>query len=258
MKKALAQGYILEETENTVVIATGFLRPSQNTGTGPMIQVYILYRHANPASATYSGADEHVCGDCKLRGTIVDGKVADRECYVNLHKSVTEVWDCYQRGNYPYLPKQEYPRVFRNRRTRIGTYGDGAFIQDGEIIPLIASSSKRWTGYTHQWVNRPDLSRWLMASVDSPTEQVRAKLAGWRTFRVSPYGNSARMLGEIVCPKSDEAGNLTTCHECCLCDGKRGNTDARKDIVIQKHGRLAMQALARASKLVQIQKIQTV
>jgi hypothetical protein len=94
-----------------------------------------------------------------------------------------------------------------------------------------------------------------MASVDSPTEQVRAKLAGWRTFRVSPYGNSARMLGEIVCPKSDEAGNLTTCHDCCLCDGKRGNTDARKDIVIQKHGRLAMQALARASKLVQIQTV---
>jgi len=113
-KTPLAQGYILEETENTVVIATGFLRPSQNTGTGPMIQVYILYRHANPASATYSGADEHVCGDCKLRGTIVDGKVADRECYVNLQKSVTAVWDCYQRGNYPYLTKSEYPRVFRS------------------------------------------------------------------------------------------------------------------------------------------------
>jgi len=47
-KTPLAQGYILEETENTVVIATGFLRPSQNTGTGPMIQVYILYRHSNP------------------------------------------------------------------------------------------------------------------------------------------------------------------------------------------------------------------
>ncbi len=41
MKKALAQGYILEETENTVVIATGFLRPRQ---------LQVIVRHFRVAS----------------------------------------------------------------------------------------------------------------------------------------------------------------------------------------------------------------
>jgi hypothetical protein len=247
MRKPKSQGYILEETQNTVVIATGFVKPSRNTGTGPMIQLYILYRHEMPGSAIYTGNDAHVCGDCSLRGMIIDGKLVDRQCYVNLHRSVAAVWNCYRNGGYPYLPKSEYPVVFRNRRTRIGTYGDGAFIQDPEIIPLIVSCSKRWTGYTHQWRNRPDLRPYLMASVDTVWEHGRAKAAGWRTFRVRPLGNEAHMVGEITCPKSDEAGNLTTCFECCLCDGMHGD-DPRKDVTIQAHG----QRVHQMARLIQI------
>ena len=243
-----AQGYVLEETQNTVVIATGFVRPSQNTGTGPMIQVHILYRHEMPGSAIYTGNDVHVCGDCSLRGVIVDGKLVNRQCYVNLHKSVASVWQCYVNGGYPYLDESEYPEVFKNRRVRIGTYGDGAFIQDAEIIPLITLHAKRWTGYTHQWRNRPDLRPYLMASVDNVLEYGRAKAEGWRTFRVKPLGDDSRMTGEIVCPKSDEAGNLTTCFECFLCDGIRRD-DRRKDIVIQAHGQLVRHM---ASRLIQI------
>lgn len=59
-------GYILVETADKVVIATGFERSSENPKTGNMIQVWILARHVSPSDAVRTGLDAIVCGDCPL------------------------------------------------------------------------------------------------------------------------------------------------------------------------------------------------
>jgi hypothetical protein len=69
-----------------------------------------------------------------------------------------------------------------------------------------------------------------MASADSVSDRRDAKLAGWRTFRVSI--GIDRQDGEISCPASKEAGARTTCIDCRLC---KGTQISAKDIVIADH-----------------------
>lgn len=235
---AKPNGYILHETEDIVVIATGFTRKSANPKTGDMIQVWILPRHINPVEAVKTGADAAVCLDCKLRG---DGTGKGRLCYVRVPNAPLGVWKAYQRGNYPKLDlgtMADYDvlgGLCLGRKVRFGAYGEPVLIPVG-ILATMAHASDGWTGYTHQW-NNPVYShyrRYVMASVDTAQEFIAAKMAGWRTFRVR--GEDMPLLaGEIMCPASEEAGKRTTCADCRLCSGALAN-DPRKDIAIVVHG----------------------
>ena len=75
-----------------------------------------------------------------------------------------------------------------------------------------------------------------MASVDNLAERLEAEQAGWRTFRVL-RSEEELLPGEIRCPASAEAGRLTTCDRCLLCDGtshKHGHN--ANSIAITVHG----------------------
>jgi len=222
-------GVILEERGNRVVIATGLKRKSSNSKTGGMVQIYILHRHESPVAAVKSGADGIICGDCPHRNT--DFK--RRTCYVNVGQGPTSVYRAYRRGAYRKANRREFSSLFGGRTVRFGSYGDPAFMKT-ETIQGIASVAEKWTGYTHQWTRRPDLQGYLMASVDTPSEAAQAAASGWRYFRVSPFGDSRKLQGEISCPASAEAGKRTVCADCKLCDGARPQ-DGRKNIVIQDH-----------------------
>lgn len=211
-------GLILFETDTVVCIVTGLTVKSSNDKTDDMLQVWFLYRHADPVTAARMGLDETVCFDCKHR---------DGTCYVNLGQAPLSIWKCYQRGRYAHWDGDM--TLYGGRVTRFGAYGEPVLMPIN-MMRAIGNASVGWTGYTHQWRTYPHRKRWLMASVDSDREKAEAEGRGWRTFRVTRDEPDA---SEIVCPSSEEAGKKTTCSKCLLCDGT--STEA-KSIVIAPHG----------------------
>lgn len=229
-------GVVLQESGDVVVIATGIKSRSSNTKTGGMVQLYILHRHLHPVEASRTGADKRICGDCVHRGTIVDGKLINRRCYVQIDKAPSSIFRAYQRGRYRKVSIAEARQILRDRLVRLGAYGDPAYMRLS-LIRAICSVARGWTAYSHQWRLRPDLREFVMASCDSPSDVIAAQADGWRTFRVSAYGDNSKLTGEIACPASAEAGKRTTCNKCRLCDGARPE-DTRKSIVIQDHSKI--------------------
>lgn len=230
-------GVVLQESGDIVVIATGIKSRSSNTKTGGMIQIYILHRYLHPIEASRTGADKRICGECIHRGTIVDGKLIERRCYVQIDKAPASIFRAYQRGRYRKVNSAyEVRQIFSDRLVLLGAYGDPAFMRRS-IIRSICSVARGWTGHTHQWRSCQDLRPFVMASCDSPADVIAAQADGWRTFRVSAYGDNSKMTGEIACPASAEAGKRTTCNKCRLCDGARPD-DTRKSIVIQDHSKI--------------------
>jgi len=222
-------GFIIHDDAERVIVATD---GSKNAKTGDMIQIWILPRSESPISAVKNRTDDVICGDCKHRG--ING-FSDRSCYVNVVQGPNSVWRAYQRGSYPKLPVSRYAEFFGGRAVRFGAYGDPVYIPLKKARAIIAVC-RRHTGYTHQW-RQTKFAAWrelVMASVDSVAEYHAAKMAAWRTFRVTD-DLATRDRQEISCPASDEAGHKTQCAKCGLCDGARVK-DARKDILIKIHG----------------------
>lgn len=209
-----------------VAIATGYDRPSKNSKTGKMIQVWILHRDVSPVSAVMTGADKAICGNCRHRGTL-----GNRTCYVNVGKAPNNVWKKYRQGGYRECTS--LTEFGADRMIRLGAYGDPAAVPSA-VWQHVTSRAKGWTGYTHLWKLRPSLRGLLMASVDTEQEFSMAKAMGWRTFRVKPVTSPQTLASEIVCPASEEAGYRTTCASCLLCNGNK--MDGRKDISILAHG----------------------
>src|SRR5262249_41104252 len=114
-------GYILQETEDIVVIGT---LESENGKTGNMIQVWILLRNTSPVDAVKLGQDVRICLDCKHKGT----GFSDRTCYVNVGQGPLSVWTAYRNGNYPFLPISGYAKAFGKRKVRFGAYGEPMLI----------------------------------------------------------------------------------------------------------------------------------
>jgi hypothetical protein len=221
-------GYVIFENSWIVAIATGFSRKSVNRKTGQMVQIWILPRNIHPVEAIKLGKNKLVCGNCPLSPNNAIG--ADR-CYVNVGQAPSGVWKAYRAGRYPKLTDYS---VFDGFSVRFGAYGDPCKVPL-PILASIATHATRTTGYTHQWSN-PVYSGYkalLMASVDTPCQQIDAVKLGWRTFRVAPLGSDWRMIDEISCPASKEAGERIQCEKCGLCCGGRKAT--AKNVVIQRH-----------------------
>jgi hypothetical protein len=224
-KNARPTGYVMYENANIVAIAT---LETENPKTGNMVQIWLLPRDIDPATAVKTGQDDIVCFDCPARGEY---------CYVNVWQAPLSVWRAYQRGNYPVLSREGYRAVFAGRKIRFGAYGEPILLPLSMVSDL-AVVSDGWTGYTHQW-RRPEYQayrRYFMASCDSAADYIMAKEKGWRTFRVRTADESVRWT-EIMCPASDEMEHRTTCENCKLCSGTTGADDTRKDIAIVVHGR---------------------
>jgi len=197
-----------------------------------MVQLFFIRADMSPLEAIDNGGDSAICGDCQHRGTVIDGRVVDRSCYVDIAKSVTAVYGAHARGVYPVVSIDVMAELLRDRRVRIGAYGDAACLPVG-ILDSIMEHVEAKTGYTHQWRKRPDLAKWCMASCDCDADYVEAKAAGWRTFRVRGE-NDPLHVREQICPANDEAGKRTTCHACIACGGT--SAKARVDMAIIVHG----------------------
>jgi len=215
-----------------VCILTGLGKQSTNEKTGGgLYQTWILRSDVNPIAATHSGDDASVCGDCKHRGTVLNGKNVNRSCYVTLFQAPRNVWESYHRGIYPRLPMNAAREALRGR-VRGGSYGDPAAVPF-HVWQALLHDQPSGTAYTHQWRRFPELAAFCMASVDNEQEKMEANLLGFRTFRVRG-ATDPTLPREVVCPASKEANHRTTCDKCLACGGNRAK--ARADIVIVVHG----------------------
>lgn len=223
----LWEGKSLLDGAPIVAIMTGLKTSSANSKTGDMLQTFIIRQDVKPTDAVKDGSDVSICGDCPHRAQ--DG--TGRTCYVNVGHGPLAVWKAYRNGRYRnFMMGKDTPRI-ANRFIRFGTYGDPAAIPLNVWLHL-SNSCAGHTGYTHQWRTRPEYLAVCMASVDSMDDAIDAREAGYRYFRVSPFDGSP-IVGEVVCPASEEAGKKLTCNECRACEG---GTKRNSSIVIRAHG----------------------
>ena len=216
-----------------VLIATGFDKSSTNTKTGAMIQTWILVKNTAPLEAIHTGEDASICGDCRHRGTIVDGRNVGRSCYVNLGFAPRNIWASAERGIYDRVTLDQVEELGAGRVIRCGSYGDPACIPL-EVWKRLLRRAAGHTGYTHAWRTAdPEYSTFLMASADSPEDRAAAKFLGYRTFRVASELED-KAPGEVVCPASKEMGAKTDCASCKACGGL--GSKAKADIFIVAHG----------------------
>ena len=210
-----------------VVIITGIARKSRNPKTGDMLQAWILRQDFHP----YAALDSSICGECIHRPD-EDGH---RSCYVSMN-APGAVWKAYKAGKYPRLTPTEAGSVIVGHCVRLGAYGDPAMVPLDVWRPIVRNA-KSTTGYTHQWKHMsPEYREFCMASVDNEAETVEAQALGYRTFRCVTADQSL-LDNEIVCPASEEAGKLTTCNRCGLCEGEIKRSNQIPSIAITVHGR---------------------
>jgi len=202
---------------------------SDNAKTGDMLQTWIMRSDIDPVTASRTGADFSICGNCQHRGRPHNGATGwakERSCYVNLVFSPNGIFKAFKRGRYQHT--DELREVGRNRLVRIGSYGDGAAVPQ-RVWDELCSEASGWTAYTHQGNTRPDR---FMTSADTLSDAQQAWGRGERTFRVLKTALDLQP-NEILCPASEEAGKRTTCANCKLCAGA---SIAAKNIGIVAHG----------------------
>ena len=216
-----------------VVIVTGLNSKTANAKTGDMLQTWILREDISPMEAVKTGADSSICGNCKHRGQLIDGKWTKRTCYVTVWQAPRAVWEAYKRGSYPDMTGEAVIGLGMSRNVRLGAYGDPAAVPVS-IWQDLTMFSDTTTGYTHQWQNKANaaLKYLTMASADSVEEYKQAIKAGWRTFRVKKPSDLA-MKGETVCPNTTIGLN---CADCGACKGLKGSSPLKGSIVIDVHG----------------------
>ena len=203
-------------------------------------QVWIFRADMHPSEAVSCGADAAICGDCPFR--------AGAGCYVRMDP-VVSIWRAWQRGRYAAVDWSILRSLMAGvTYVRLGAYGDPA------AVPLVvwerletACADARIIGYTHAWKDADRrYARWLMASVETAADRLRARALGFRTFRIRAPG-SPLARGEFVCPASHEAGSRRSCEQARCCDGSRRGM--RADPVIVAHGPRSRKVLSYLASL---------
>ena len=211
---------------------------SKNPKTGSsMIQTYILRSDIDPVSASRTGEDKSICGNCIHRGKVSakdSGQAIDRTCYVTLAHGPLAKYKGLKAGLYGKLQDtKSLVNLGKDKLVRIGTYGDPVAVPQ-HIWDNLTKKCKSWTAYTHGKKNvAPHM---YMTSADSHSQAKQAWKRGERTFRVIPDIESLDMVKEFLCPASAEMGKRTTCEKCKLCNGTKTKA---KSVAIVAHGNSA-------------------
>ena len=114
-----------------VLVQTG----STNRKTGDMVQTYILRSDIDPITASRTGQDKAICGDCPHMGkpNLESGKgqAIGRTCYVTLAHGPLGKYKAYKAGKYRHAIGHNAIRALGlGRMVRLGTYGDPAAVPD--------------------------------------------------------------------------------------------------------------------------------
>ena len=206
------------------------LTESKNRKVGQSLQAWIMRADMPPREASRRGLDVSVCGDCAQRHSLGGA------CYVQIWQAPRSIYAAWRRGSYENEKRSERlaRRLEEGWFVRLCAYGDPGAVPWHVWESLLARSSGRWSGYTHQWrkEHAAPLRQVVMASCDSIEDLAEALADGWRAFLVRPAGERDHIDGAIEC-LSDARG--TSCRECTACDGVRGN-EKRVSVWIAAHG----------------------
>jgi hypothetical protein len=206
---------------------------SGNRKTGDMVQTWILRSDIDPITASRTGQDSSICGDCPHKGTPSNkdsGWAKDRTCYVNLLFAPNGIYKAYNKGSYPAAKGHDAIRAIGLLRgVRLGSYGDPMAVPE-YVWRSLVSGAEYVTAYTHGKNTMPDT---VMTSADSLTQAHDAWDKGERTFRVIAHVNDVIKGKEILCPASEEAGARVQCASCKLCGGA---SVKGKSVAIVAHG----------------------
>lgn len=211
-----------------------------NTGnrkTGNMAQTWILRSDIDPITASRTGEDTSICGDCPHKGKPSDkatGWAVGRSCYVNLLFAPNGVYKAYKRGSYPIAQGHDAIRAIGLLRgVRLGSYGDPMAVPE-YVWRSLTSGAEFVTAYTHGENTMPDI---VMSSTDNASQSQEAWGKGERTFRVISALDKLIKGKEVLCPASEESkaisGKVVTCAACKLCGG---NSIKAKSVAIVAHG----------------------
>jgi hypothetical protein len=234
----MADGMILWEGASRidgapiVCIATGFKRKTANKKLSDsdrkgMIQTWIMRSDIPPHEAIKTGQDESVCGGCIHR------RANGGACYVLAYQAPLSIFKAYHRGGYQHALNP----CAVDRDLRLGAYGNPSAIP-ASVWSMHTTGTRMITGYDHQWRDLdPSIwARFVMASVETPEDAIRAHALGWRTFRVK-LPEDPLLPFERGCPASEEMGKILDCQTCAQCDGTRQGA-RRPSRAINVHGSL--------------------
>lgn len=226
--------------DGSPIVVVAIIKPN-NIKTGDMVQTYIIRSDIDPLTASKSGQDYAICGNCIHRGKPTNDpkkkQAVDRSCYVTLYHGPLQVFKAFKRGAYPTATPEEIKRIGEARMVRLGTYGD-PLACPSNVWDELLSDAIGHTGYSHQHgLIEGDYSK-VMISADSKKEAYQHHENNRRTFRVIPVatwekeGKASMLNSEILCPASKEMEYKTTCDKCKLCAGGT----VGKSIAIVSHG----------------------
>jgi len=226
--------------DGSPIVVIAIIKPN-NIKTGNMVQTYIIRSDIDPLTASKTGADYSICGNCTHRGKVTNDaskkQALERSCYVTLYHGPLQVFKAFKRGVYPMASTEEIKRIGVGRMVRLGTYGD-SMAAPSYVWDTLLSDAIGHTGYSHQFgLVQGDYSK-VMISADTQEEAKLAHKNRMRTFRVIPVktwdemGKASLMGNEILCPASKEMDYRTTCDKCKLCAGGT----VGKSIAIVSHG----------------------
>jgi len=101
---------------------------SRNSKTGNMVQTFILRSDVDPITASRTGEDRAICGDCIHRGKPSDkdkGTALGRTCYVTLAHAPLGKYKAYKRGSYTSVSGHKaIADLGFGKTVRLGTSGD--------------------------------------------------------------------------------------------------------------------------------------
>jgi hypothetical protein len=122
----------------------------------------------DPITASRTGQDSSICGDCIHKGQPSDkaqGQAIGRTCYVTLAHGPLGKWKAYKRGSYsPISGHKEIAALGFGRMVRLGTYGDPCAVPN-YIWQSLISRAQGHTAYTHGASN--PMPQDIMTSADS-------------------------------------------------------------------------------------------
>lgn len=216
-----------------MVVASCVSEPSDNRKTGDMIQLAIMRRDLSPVDAWTAGADGAVCPEACAHRSCARG--GSGTCYVNKAR-LGDAWAAGVRlvsaGRVGYPPG-----LFRGARVRFGMEGDPSAVPLDVWLPILADAGAAHTGYTAAWRTLPrEWSRYFMASVSSPADDLRARSAGWRVFAASASAaDDAAYVAAGLTLCEAERPAPSACVSCLQCNGARPG-DARPGRYLPMHG----------------------
>lgn len=181
--------------------------------------------------------DKGVCFDCPFSSNSGNGNCYTHKSnqfkgFISMLKSIAREFNS-DFNSIPELSTKDYLDIVKlsdNRYVRFGTYGEPTLIPIA-LVNMMVSVAKTYSGYSHQYMRKPEYAKYFMASTHNQFQANTAKdKFGYRSFIA--VKDNTKTVG-VICPASDEGGFKSTCSDCGLCSGTIGK--GKKDVVILEH-----------------------